>query len=99
MHIPTLRLLPRFDVKQPAEPYRVVPVAAAAAGLQGCLDPVRAVRRVARVGGDEAAEHLLAARRLARRKGGGAPAVIVAPAMSTYYLGDGWDKQLQYNVM
>ena len=63
--------------KPPAEPYRVLPVAA---GLQRGLDSARAVRGVPGRGGDEAAEQLLAARRPARRRGGGARAVIVVPA-------------------
>ena len=63
--------------KPPAEPHRVLPVAA---GLQRGFDPARAVRGVPGRGGDEAAEQLLAARRPARRRGGGARAVIVVPA-------------------
>ena len=63
--------------KPPAEPHRVLPVAA---GLQRGLDPARAVRGVPGRGGDEAAEQLLAARRLARHRGGGARAVVVLPA-------------------
>ena len=71
------QLLPRAKLVKPGVPYRVVPVAAR---VEDGLDSRGAVRGVSRLGGDEAAEHLLAAGRLAPSQVRGATAEVIPPA-------------------